>query len=142
MNDEDYAKSIELSGGKFRMIKANADSRKENTFTLIDVQFKDPLDSASVAYHLYVPVYTTVQMKVGFSAAMKTGTNSVTYQSDGITVQNSDYNPLLDKLTYPDYIHVDNLNSWFTMYFRYSYALSDLEEMLNAGNLNWNHDKV
>ena len=139
--DEYYSPSVELSGGQFKMVKANADSTRTNTFTLIDVQFKDPLNTSKVAYHLYVPVYTTVQMEVDFYATAMTGNHSVIYQTNGIAVQNSDYNPLLSKEDYPEYIFADNLNSWYTMYFRFSYDKSDLESMLNAGNLNWNHDK-
>ena len=141
--DEYYSPSVELSGGQFKMVKANADSTRTNTntFTLIDVQFKDPLNTSKVAYHLYVPVYTTVQMEVDFYATAMTGNHSVTYQTNGTDVQKSDYNPLLSEENYPEYIHVDNLNSWYTMYFRYSYDKSDLVSMVNAGNLNWNHDK-
>ena len=144
-NDPYYPASVTLTkgtngaSGKFSMVKANADSTRTNTFTLIDVQFKDPLNTNKVAYHLYVPVYTTVQMEVNFYAAMKTGAYSNTYKDNG-TIE-SEYEKLLNKTDYPDYIHVDNLNTWYTMYFRYSYAKSDLEGMLSAGNLNWNHDK-
>lgn len=109
------------------MVKANADSTRTNTFTLIDVQFKDPLNTSKVAYHLYVPVYTTVQMEVDFYATAMTGNHSVIYQTNGIAVQISDYNPLLSKEDYPEYIFADNLNSWYTMYFRFSYDKSDLE---------------
>ncbi len=141
-SDPDYTPGIEhdKTNKLFKMTKnkQNADSNKENTFTLIDVQFKDPLDKTKVAYHLYVPVFTTVQLEVNFSAAMKSGTNSVSYLADGITVDRSEYESILDK---EEYIHIDNLNTWYTMYFRYSYSKNDLQPLLNAGNLNWNHDK-
>lgn len=136
-SDPDYNPGIVCEDGKFKMTetKRNADSSKENTFTLIDVQFKDPFDTSNVAYHLYVPVYTSYQLEVNFSAAIKTGSNSVAYKNNGIT---SDYEQSIND---DEYIHIDNLNTWYTMYLRYSYDKSDLEVLLNSGNLNWNHDK-
>ena len=54
-SSEYYPASITLTkgtngaSGTFSMVKANADSTRTNTFTLIDVQFKDPLTADHLA---------------------------------------------------------------------------------------------
>ena len=75
---------LTLSGGKFSLNGGYADSNNtkyssekgKNVFTLVDVQFKDPLNTDNIAYHLYVPVYTIKQMEVGFSVNAETGVDS------------------------------------------------------------------
>ena len=112
----------------------NADSVKKNTFTLVDVQFKDPFNTNKIAYHLYVPVYTIKQMTFSFSASALTDTHSVSYPStDGI----SGYEEAMESSS----LHVDSLKTWVTQYIRFTYNADDLNVLLSGGNLKWNHDK-
>ncbi|MBR5683089.1 MAG: hypothetical protein IKW96_07395 [Ruminococcus sp.] len=123
--------------GSFALNGANADSKRENTFTLVDVQFKDPFNTDKIAYHLYIPVYTIKEIEVSFSAAVMNGTNSVSYVAGAEST-----NPYSAKLaTSGRDTHVDNLNTWFTTYIRYTYSHDDIVALLDSGNLNWNHDK-
>lgn len=123
--------------GTFALNGASADSKRENTFTLVDVQFKDPFNTDNIAYHLYIPVYTIKEIEVSFSAAVMNGTNSVSYAGG---VESS--NPYSSKLAVSARdTHVDNLNTWYTTYIRYTYSQDDIVGMLDSGNLNWNHDK-
>lgn len=107
----------------------------EDTFTLVDVQFKDPLYTSKIAYHLYVPVYTIKQMTFDFSAVALSDTNSVKYQPP---VVNSEYEKEMSK---SNRLLVDSLNTWVTQYIRFSYNAEDLNMLLASGNLNWNIDK-
>jgi hypothetical protein len=125
------------ANGTFALNGASADSKRDNTFTLVDVQFKDPFDTDKIAYHLYIPVYTIKEIEVSFSAAVMNGTNSVSYVSGAEST-----NPYDSKLaTATRDTHVDNLNTWFTTYIRYTYGREDIVGMLDSGNLNWNHNK-
>lgn len=125
------------ANGSFALNGANADSKRENTFTLVDVQFKDPFNTNKIAYHLYIPVYTIKEIEVSFSAAVMNGTNSVSYVAGAEST-----NPYSAKLaTATRDTHVDNLNTWFSTYIRYTYSHDDIAALLDSGNLNWNHDK-
>ena len=131
--DTSLETGLNYSGGQFSMT-SHADSlSSEDTFTLVDIQFKDPLHTENVAYHLYIPVYTIKEIEVGFSAAVMSGTNPL---SKSLT------DPYLIKLakTNTD-THVDNLNTWYTTLIRYTYDHDDLEALLDSGNLNWSHNK-
>nr|MCR5500850.1 hypothetical protein [Acetatifactor sp.] len=123
---------------KFALNGAHADSNNANTFTLVDVQFKDPLtagtSSEKIAYHLYVPVYTVKQIEVDFYSAVKTGTNSVSYENG---VASTEYASLMTS----DDTYVDSLETWITQYVRYSYHAEDLNMLLNTNNVNWNNNK-
>ena len=120
--------------GSFALNGKYADSKKENTFNLVDVQFKDPLHTDKIAYHLYVPVYTIKQIEVDFSVAVKTGTSSVAY-SDG--TPSSLYSDSMVNGT-----HIDGMETWITQYIRYTYSKDDLDVLLDTGNLKWNHKKT
>ncbi len=123
--------------GSFALNPSGADSlSSDDSFTLVDVQFKDPFNTNKIAYHLYVPVYTIKEIEVSFSAAVMNGTNSASYSAGVVD------NPYGAKLaiTGAD-THVDNLNTWFTTYIRYTYSYGDIQALLNSGNLNWNHKK-
>lgn len=133
IDDDTLETGLEYSNGQFSMT-SHADSlSSEDTFTLVDIQFKDPLHKENVAYHLYIPVYTIKEIEVGFSAAVMSGTNPL---SKSLT------DPYLIKLakTNTD-THVDNLNTWYTTLIRYTYDHDDLEALLDSGNLNWSHNK-
>lgn len=109
----------------------NADSLKQNTFTLVDVQFKDPLHTDKIAYHLYVPVYTIKQMTYSFKASALTDTKSVSYP----IAEQSAYENAFGKF------HIDSLNTWVTQYIRFTYSKQDMDNLLATGNLDWNHEK-
>ena len=122
------------SSGSFALNGAYADSKKTNSFTLVDVQFKDPLHTDKIAYHLYVPVYTIKQIEVDFSVAVKTGTSSVSYLSG---VPSTIYSASMGK----DGTHIDSLQTWITQYIRFSYSEEDINVLLSSGNVKWNHEK-
>ncbi|MCR5459167.1 MAG: hypothetical protein K6F51_04655, partial [Acetatifactor sp.] len=123
---------------KFALNGAHADSNNASTFTLVDVQFKDPLtagtNSEKIAYHLYVPVYTVKQIEVDFYSAVKTGTSSVSYENG---VASTDYSSLMAS----NETYVDSLETWITQYIRYSYHAEDLNMLLDSNNVNWNNNK-
>lgn len=126
-----------LNGGKFSLDGANADSNNrnyseskgKNVFTLVDVQFKDPLHTSKTAYHLYVPVYTVKQMEANFSATAETGVDSA---------KNGNFDSFFENEILS---HVDNVNTWLTQYVRFSYNKDDINELLAEGNVDWNHEK-
>ena len=129
-NPSDATQTIK---GSFALNGTYADSNNSSdtyTFTLVDVQFKDPLDTSMVAYHLYVPVYTIRQMTYNFYASALTDTksdNSI-YENAFATSQNAS-------------AHFDSLMTWVTHYVRFAYKKEDIDALLEAGNVNWNHDK-
>lgn len=129
---------LRYSNGEFSLNGAHADSLSSaDSFTLVDLQFKDPFDTDKIAYHLYIPVYTIKEMEVDFSVAVMNGTNSASYNGGTET------NPYATKLGLTGFdTHIDNLNTWFTTYIRYTYKHDDIEALLDSGNLNWNHDKL
>jgi len=131
---------LTYSGGKFSLNPSGADSLSSgDTFTLVDIQFKDPLYTNKIAYHLYIPVYTIKEIEVTFSAAVMSGFNSVSYNAEveSANPYNTDAK-LKNKLRDT---HVENLDTWYTTYIRYTYEHDDLEALLDSGNLNWNHNK-
>ena len=123
--------------GQFELNGTYADSEKTGyTFTLVDVQFKDPFNINDIAYHLYVPVYTVKQITYKFQTTMLTGTDSVQYNSDG-TVSSSDYAETLGTIP----LHIDSMETWITQYIRFSYKKEDIDGLLSSGELDWNFDK-
>ena len=122
---------IKIVDNKFTLNRAYADSRNTNTFTLIDVQFKDPKDTTKIAYHLYVPVYTVKEMAINFYAVARTGAHSVPYPGT------NEYATLMSA----NCVHADSLDTWMTHYFRYEYEPDDLNTLLNSGKLKWNYEK-
>ncbi|MCR5600649.1 MAG: hypothetical protein K6G33_07910 [Ruminococcus sp.] len=124
---------LTFSGGKFALNGSYADSNNNiDTFTLVDVQFKDPFDKSKIAYHLYVPVYTIKQIEVDFRSAVRTGTYSVKNNSE-----TNDYSGLMTA----NGKHVDSLNTWITQYIRYSYKAEDINMLLSSNDLKWNNNK-
>ena len=124
---------LTFSGGKFALNGSYADSNNSiDTFTLVDVQFKDPFDKSKIAYHLYVPVYTIKQIEVDFRSAVRTGTYSVKNNSG-----TNDYSSLMSV----NGKHVDSLNTWITQYIRYSYKAEDINMLLSSNDLKWNNNK-
>ncbi|MBR3668288.1 MAG: hypothetical protein IKN66_14245 [Ruminococcus sp.] len=126
--------------GQFSLDGAHADSLKSvDSFTLVDIQFKDPLNTTNVAYHLYIPVYTIKEIEITFSAAVMNGTNSVSYNVPAGTEAVNPYGAKLALATLDT--QVDNLNTWYTTYIRYTYDRNDIIALLDSGNLNWSHNK-
>ncbi|SDB40187.1 hypothetical protein SAMN02910317_01996 [Ruminococcaceae bacterium FB2012] len=129
--------------GYYQMSLANADSKSDDRFTLIDVQFLDPTDTASndsdkrIAYHLYVPVLTKKTVNIEFSAASISGSE---YKASNYTSKISSEIASGKNANIPTTI-VDSMDVWTTTYIRFSYPVSEVNELLKLGALNWNHDK-
>ncbi|MCR5458016.1 MAG: hypothetical protein K6F14_08060 [Clostridiales bacterium] len=129
-----YTEATESSNRSFTLNNSCVDSSEANTFTLVDVQFKDPLDSTKIVYHLYVPVYTVKQIEVNFYSAVKTGSDSVSYTD---CTPSTDYSSLMSS----NGKHVDSLETWITQYIRFSYSEEELNILLNGNNVDWNNNK-
>ena len=130
-DDPGLKNTSEGTGYKYKLNIDNADSLKQNTFTLVDVQFKDPLHTDKIAYHLYVPVYTIKQITYSFKASALTDTKSVSYP----IAEQSAYENAFGKF------HIDSLNTWVTQYIRFTYSKQDMDNLLATDNLDWNHEK-
>ena len=141
---------ITNNNGKFQLNNDSADSLS-CTFTLLDVQFMDPMNPKTstsdglIAYHLYVPVYTVREMAVKFYTSAKTGAYSVAYPgtnqywsliNECITEQTNTPD------TYSKRKHADTLDTWVTQYVRYEYRDLDINALLNSGNVKWNYNKT
>ena len=115
------------SSNAFTVVRAGADSLATNKFTLLDVQFKDPLHTENVAYHLYIPVYVNRSISATFSSTALTGTTAL---AGDYTTTFSAGNML-----------IENLDTWITTYIRYSYSTTDIQALLDSGMLGWNGRK-
>lgn len=115
------------SSNAFTVVRAGADSLATNKFTLLDVQFKDPLHTEKIAYHLYVPVYVNRSISATFSSTALTGTTAL---AGDYTTTFSAGNML-----------IENLDTWITTYIRYSYSITDIQALLDSGMLGWNGRK-
>lgn len=129
--DETQVPGLICADNQFMLNPSHADSLNANRFTLLDVQFLEPLSKNKIAYHLYVPVYTIKEMSVNFYASAKTGSHSVSGNDT------SDYENLMNGICN----HVDSLNTWLTHYIRYEYQADDINTLLNSGKLQWNYKK-
>ncbi len=142
---------ITNNNGKFQLNNDYADSL-EGTFTLLDVQFMDPMHPKTstsdglIAYHLYVPVYTVREMAVKFYTSAKTGAYSV--PNPGTNQYWSLINECVAEEADPSITkpikrqHADTLNTWVTQYIRYEYSATDIRALLYAGNVKWNYNKT
>ncbi len=120
------------SDKQFKLDIDHADSLDSNTFTLVDVQFLDPLGKQDIAYHLYVPVYTFREMPVNFYASARSGNHSVDHTGT------NEYAALMSS----NLNYADTLNAWMTQYIRYEYQAIDINALLNSGNLQWGYNKT
>ncbi|SEP90965.1 hypothetical protein SAMN02910289_00863 [Lachnospiraceae bacterium RM5] len=103
--------------------------QQHNRFTLIDVQFLNPMNSNEIAYHLFVPVLTKKMVKYEFRSAAQAGTK---YQSSGYATN----------LALPNDIYAGNFNEWMTIYLQFKFTQAEMNDMLNTGKgLNWNSAK-
>ena len=123
----------QINKGSFALNRDYADSI-EGTFTLLDVQFKDPFDTTRIAYHLYVPVYTIREMEINFYTAARTGAHSVSYTGN---TPSTEYSSLMSA----DVNHAESINTWMTQYIRYEYQAMDINALLNTGRVKWNYNK-
>ena len=122
--------TVVLSGndnGKYKV--STPDSTKENQFSLIDIQFKDPTDTSKIAYHLYVPVLTQKTMSVNYYSASVSGTSYLpsTYTNrinSELAANKNDTNL------------VESTGAWTTTFIRYEYPKNEVRL-----NYDWNHSK-
>ena len=126
--DSNAAPSITYTAGTgFTVNRAGADSLATNKFTLLDVQFKDPLNTSKIAYHLYVPVFVKRSISATFSSTALSGTNALA----------SEYT---DKFASGRML-IENLDNWVTSYIRYQYPKAEIDALLNSGMLGWHSSK-
>ena len=129
--------------GYYQMSLTNADSKYDDQFTLIDVQYYDPTDTSAdaskrIAYHLYVPVLTKKTVNIEFSAASLSGSEyRMLGYSDKITREIAGGKNANNPTTL-----VDSMDVWTTTFIRFSYPVNQVNEILKLGSdLQWNHDK-
>lgn len=140
-NDTNVGLRFNSSDHQFEIVSENADSLASNhSFTLVDVQFKDPFDNDMIAYHLYVPVYTIKPMTYNFYTTAVTGTNPVQYNASTGAITGSVYESSLVESTAAQF-HIDSIKEWITEYFRFEYNATDIKTLIDSGDLNWNFDK-
>lgn len=117
------------STNAFTVNRAGADSLAINKFTLLDVQFMDPLHTDKVAYHLYVPVYVKRSISATFSSTALSGTTALSTDYTGYLAQTTNHRL------------IENLDNWITVYIRYKYSMDDINAVLSSGMLDWNSSK-
>ncbi len=112
----------------FFMEAQHVDTGDKPQFTLMDIQFFDPSDTAKIAYHLYVPVYVKKILRYNFNAQIKSGT---------------DYNwPAYDELSVNTLLLTrnqgmfENLGNPVTIAFEWDYDRSadEWKDAINAGD--------
>lgn len=132
ITDTTVAKSsLTLNSSKqYRMDDSIADSiQPGKQFTLIDVEFLDPMNTGEVVYHLFVPVLTQKTVKFEFRSAAQGDTE---YESTGYAT----------KLAQANDTYAGNFNEWMTLYLQFKYTQSEMNDMLGTGKgLNWNSEK-
>ena len=126
---DSVTKSVTLSNSKYFMNEAEADTLQPgNQFTLIDVQYLNPMNPKEVAYHLFVPVLTKKMVKFEFHSDVVQGTP---YHADAFS-RLSENN-----------VYAGNFDNWMTMYYQFKYTKNEMDELLSLGKgLNWNSDKI
>jgi len=122
---------LTFASHQFALNATGIDSLAKNKFTLIDVQFLDPLTAGTatekIAYHLYVPIYTVKTLNARFISTVASGTN----------YKESEYNLSSGK----NNLVMESFDNWITARFRYTYSASDIQVLVNSGMLDWNSDK-
>ncbi len=117
--------------GKYK-VSAAPDSTKENQFSLIDIQFKDPTDTSAnpkIAYHLYVPVLTQKTMSVNYYSASVSGTSYLPS-----TYTNKINSKISARKTETNL--VESTGAWSTTFIRYEYPKNEIKS-----TFAWNHSK-
>ena len=148
-NGNAISAGLTLSGGKYTMTAANADTvQPDSQFSLIDVQFYNPAKaptynsgstgtlktSGEVAMHLYVPVLTKRMVRFNFYSSLKQGSEYTTQKQQG--------SALVANYPFPNHM-AGNFDSWFTMYIKYEYPVAQVDAILETGRgLKWNSNKT
>ena len=129
--------ALYIANDQFKLRRQREDSsQRADTFTLVDVQFKDPLQTDKIAYHLYVPVYTVKEMNVKLSVVAKTGAYSASDTNNAYAGLIAEY-----QSSGSQFNHVDSLDTWMTHYIRYEYDPEDITALIRQGKIRWNYDK-
>jgi hypothetical protein len=121
--------SLSTSNNKFSIDGTHFDNTDGGRFTLIDVRFKDPVDSGKIAYHLYVPVLVKKMLQYDFYASTLSGTNYRAAPYEAVRA-----NTL-----------IENIGNPVTMEFQWNYrrTLSEWQQAVEAGdNLLMTLDKI
>ena len=98
-------------------------------FTLMDIQFFDPTDTAKIAYHLYIPVYCRKLLEYEFRIELKSGTNYE--RTDDVTDIRAAGNGGI-----PENVLIENIGVPITMEFAYTYkrTLKEWQDALEGGD--------
>ena len=130
VTDAEHQGLTRNSSNQYVMDDNYADTlQQHNRFTLIDVQFLNPMNSNEIAYHLFVPVLTKKMVKYEFRSAAQGGTK---YQSSAYATN----------LALTNDIYAGNFNEWMTIYLQFKFTQEEMDDMLNTGKgLNWNSAK-
>ncbi len=115
-SEEDFAKTLVMNDGYFKMTDMDYDSNYKQ-FTLMDIQYYDPSDSDKIAYHLYIPVYVEKMLDFDFRAAALSGT---TYNTDYYT----DGHPVLENYGTPVTAHIT---------YSYKRTAEEWQNVINSG---------
>ena len=110
--------SLKRADGEFFITNSAFDSGKTQ-FSLIDLRFFNPADGASVAYHVYVPVFVKKVLSYSFDIAVQSGTN---YLESHYT---SSFGEAL----------IENVGTPVTLFFRYTYSrtVAEWTSVINMG---------
>lgn len=129
-DETDTNKSLYISNSKYYMRENKADSLNKDVgqFTLIDVQFLNPMNNKEVAYHLFVPVLTQKMAKFEFHSDVEQGANYVASKYNEIGRNN---------------VYAGTFDNWITAYVQFKYSAADITTILSTGKgLTWSSDKV
>ena len=124
--------SLNVSTTKKISIVPNAYDNMSSQFTLLDVTYADPTDSANThVFHLYIPVLVKKVLYIWFKTRFLAGTDYCA----------SDY-PMDDKET--SHYATAGFDEPLTAYIEYTYDEdTDWQSMLDNGeNLLWSYDKI
>ena len=125
-------------GSGFEIDMSKPDTDKDvPCFTLVDVQFLNPIEKTEVAYHVYVPILVKKLVSFNFRASSMAGT---VYDHDNY-VHMTPSSTTEDKWGTPS---VTNLGTPVTVYFRYDYTttVSEWQTMIDSyESLMWRTNK-
>ena len=119
--------SLKRAEGEFYITNSAFDSGKTQ-FSLIDLRFFDPADGATVAYHVYVPVFVKKVLSYSFDVAVQSGTNYL----------ESHYTDKFGEAL------IENVGTPVTLFFRYTYSrtVAEWTTAINLGeDVNRNYAK-
>lgn len=120
--------SLKRADGQFYITNSAFDSGKMQ-FSLIDLRFFKPADGATVAYHVYVPVFVKKVLSYSFDIAAQSGTNYL----------ESHYTDKFGEAL------IENVGTPVTLFFRYTYSrtVAEWTDAINLGeDVNRNYLKT